>query len=61
MNPVHGVAATEDGTLRLSLQTLQRKCAELRELLDEQALPSDDESVQRLRAMLVDAGLGEGT
>lgn len=35
--------------------------AELRELLDEQALPSDDESVQRLRAMLVDAGLGEGT
>lgn len=34
---------------------------ELRELLDEQALPSDDESVQRLRAMLVDAGLGEGT
>ena len=35
--------------------------AELRELLDEQALPSDDESVQRLRALLVDAGLGEGT
>lgn len=34
---------------------------ELCELLDEQALPSDDESVQRLRAMLVDAGLGEGT
>ena len=35
--------------------------AELRELLDEQALPTDDESVQRLRAMLVDPGLGEGT
>lgn len=34
---------------------------ELRELLEEQGAPSDDESLQRLRAMLVDAGVDDAS